>query len=323
MTPPLLVAAGGAHIDRRGRVQGDYVPAASNPVTMHEEVGGGAFNALRTAVRRGVGGAILSLRGADAGAETVATAIARAGIEDLSAIYLDRSTPSYTAVLDREGELIAGFADMGLYDFAFAKQVSRRKFRDAVARADALLTDANMSDAALARLTALAGDKPVYAIAISPAKAVRLLPLLDRLSVLFMNMREARALAGMAAEADAARVIAALRGRGLRRAVVTAGSGAVLAFDGETDYSLTPPPVEAVADVTGAGDALAGAAIAALMRGAPFGEALRDGVAAARLAVLDTAAVPEFDAEGFAAALATIPQPASPGNAEEPARRTG
>ena len=41
-----------------------------------------------------------------------ATALAAAGIADLSATFLDRVTPSYTALLDRHGELIAGFADM-------------------------------------------------------------------------------------------------------------------------------------------------------------------------------------------------------------------
>ena len=50
MKRPHLVAAGAAHIDRRGRVSGPYVPAASNPGSMREEIGGGAFNALRNAM---------------------------------------------------------------------------------------------------------------------------------------------------------------------------------------------------------------------------------------------------------------------------------
>ena len=51
MIRPRLLAVGAAHVDRRGRVGGVYVAAASNPGTMREEVGGGAFNALRNAVR--------------------------------------------------------------------------------------------------------------------------------------------------------------------------------------------------------------------------------------------------------------------------------
>ncbi|TIL61678.1 MAG: carbohydrate kinase, partial [Mesorhizobium sp.] len=47
---PNILAVGGAHIDRRGQVSGPYVPAASNPGTMREDVGGGVFNALRGVV---------------------------------------------------------------------------------------------------------------------------------------------------------------------------------------------------------------------------------------------------------------------------------
>ena len=130
---PHILAVGGAHIDRRGRVSGVYVPAASNPGTMREDVGGGVFNALRTTVRRGASASLASLRGGDAAAETVARAIREAGIEDLSATFLDRTTPSYTAILDAGGELMVGFADMGLYDLAFPKQIRRSKVREAIA----------------------------------------------------------------------------------------------------------------------------------------------------------------------------------------------
>ncbi|RUZ38845.1 carbohydrate kinase, partial [Mesorhizobium sp. M7A.F.Ca.US.003.02.1.1] len=40
-----ILAVGGAHIDRRGQVSGAYVPAASNPGTMREDVGGGHVGA--------------------------------------------------------------------------------------------------------------------------------------------------------------------------------------------------------------------------------------------------------------------------------------
>ena len=117
-------------------------------------------------------------------------------------MFLDRTTPSYTALIDRDGELIAGFADMALYELAFAKQLRRSKAREVIAAADAILCDANLPAAALERLVALAAGKPVFAIAISPAKAVRLTPVLSRLAhCLFMNRREAVALAGDGADA--------------------------------------------------------------------------------------------------------------------------
>lgn len=302
-----ILAVGGAHIDRRGQVSGAYVPAASNPGTMREDVGGGVFNALRSAVRRGVAASLLSVRGGDAAADTVSRAIAEAGIADLSAVFLDRTTPSYTALIDRDGELIVGFADMALYDLAFPKQVRRSKVREVIAAADAVFCDANLPSAALERLVALAAGKPVFAIAISPAKIVRLRPVLDRLALVFMNRREALALAGADTDAAEPDIVEGLRRANLKSGVVTAGGGAVLGFDEAGAFSILPPAPRKVADVTGAGDALAGATVAALLRGMPLRPALREGVAAATLAIESADAVPDFTAATFAEALALVP----------------
>ena len=69
--------------------------------------------------------------------------------------------------------MVAGLADMELYEIVFAKQLRRSKARDEIADADAILCDANLPAAALERLAALADGKPLFAIAISPAKVVR------------------------------------------------------------------------------------------------------------------------------------------------------
>jgi sugar/nucleoside kinase (ribokinase family) len=302
-----ILAVGGAHIDRRGQVSGAYVPAASNPGTMREDVGGGVFNALRSIVRRGVSASLMSVRGGDASAETVARAIAAAGILDLSAVFLDRTTPSYTALIDRDGELITGFADMALYDLAFPKQMRRSKVREVVAEADAVLCDANLPSSALERLAGLAVGKPLYAIAISPAKVVRLIPVLKDLALVFMNRREAMVLAGVNANAGAREIVDGLRCSGLGSGVVTAGDGPVLGFDKAGAFSILPPAPRKVADVTGAGDALAGATIAALLRGLALRQALREGVAAATLAIESADAVPAFTAATFNEALALVP----------------
>ncbi len=304
MKRPHLVAAGAAHIDRRGQVTGAYVPAASNPGTMREEVGGGAFNATRNAMRHGVSASMLSLRGGDLAADTVAQAIADSGAEDLSAVFLDRTTPSYTAILDRDGELVTGFADMGLYESGFLKQVRRRKFRDALEPADAVLVDANMPAAALERVATLCGSRPLHAIAISPAKAGRLADMLGSLSCLFMNAREARTLAGLP-DADPLVAARSLRAMGIGRAVVTDGARPVVAFEGSDPFTIAPPGMP-VADVTGAGDAMAGATIAGLMHGLTFREAVRHGTAAAALTVASRTVVAAYDDDTFAAALALV-----------------
>lgn len=307
MNSPQILAIGGAHVDRRGRMTAPFVPGASIPGSMSEEIGGGVFNALRGAVRRGVSGALLSVRGGDSAGDAVATEIAANGIDDLSAVFLDRATPSYTALLDSEGDVVAALADMELYELAFAKQLRRAKVRDALSVAEAVLCDANLPEQALVKLAEIA-DKPLFAIAISPAKAVRLLPILNQLYCVFMNRREAAVLSGTAADASLEATIHGLRAAGLRRGVVTAGGGAVFAYDSNGIIVITPPAPRRIADVTGAGDALAGATTAALMRGLPLHAALREGIAAAVLTIETASAVSELDDTDFGQMLALVPQ---------------
>lgn len=303
-----ILGIGGAHVDRRGRMSGEHVPGASNPGSMHEDAGGGTFNALRVAARRGIQAALISVRGGDAAGQMVASAAASAGIVDLSAVFLDRATPSYTAVLDRDGDVVAALADMELYEIAFPKQLRRSKIREAVAWADCVLTDANLPEAALQRLTAAAEGTPVHAIAISPAKAARLRPVLSRLACLYMNRREAAALAGMDTGRSAVELAARLRELGLPSGTISEGSRPVLAFDASGMFAMEPPPPGRIVDVTGAGDALAGAAMAAAVTGKPLRAGLREGLAAALLALQSETSVPEFTDTAFEQAVALVPE---------------
>lgn len=298
--PFALLAIGGAHVDRIGHVSGVFHPGASNPGVLAASVGGGAFNALRNAVLRGAKPtAILSARGGDDDGALVANAIEGAGIADLSAVFLDRRTASYTAILDSSGEQIAGLADMDIYETALPRQLRRKALSETIAGAKALLVDANPPEVALQAICDLASG-PVFAVAISPAKAVRLVPVADRLAAVFMNRREMNALAA----GTGAPGLDGLAVRGFGRAVVTGGSRPVLVLDGTKRLAVEQPAADTIADVTGAGDSLAGAAIARLIAepDMPLAEAARDGIAAAQLTirapgpVADSLTGPAFEA---------------------------
>jgi pseudouridine kinase len=282
-SPPTLFAIGGAHIDRRGQIAGDHAPGASNPGSMREEVGGGVFNAAAAARQMGARVLFLSARGGDAQGEAVARAVEEAGLEDLSSVFLDRRTATYTAILDRHGDVITALADMSIYETALPRQITRRKTRDAIAESGALLADANMPAESIRRLLALAEGKPVFMIAISPAKVLRLQDLLGGLHCLFMNMREAKALTGFGPGQDCGetQIFSRLAELGLKRAVVTNGPGEVLLLEGGAVTALTPPAARQIADVTGAGDALAGVAAAMMMEGKGLIPSVRAGIAAA------------------------------------------
>lgn len=299
MESPALVGIGAAHVDRIGQVTGTHHPGASNPGKLNSTVGGGTFNALRAAVLRGLdSAALISARGGDEDGRRIAETIEASGVEDRSAVFLDRSSASYTAILDETGEQVTGLADMAIYETALPRQLRRKPVRETIAAAGAVLCDANVTAEAVNEVCRLATG-PVFSIAVSPAKSVRLLDSAAALHTVFLNQRELKALTG---EADKRAGLAKLAGLGFGRAVVTEGRKPICLMD-EGEVSKMPlPQVPRVTDVTGAGDALAGATIAALVRGRTLREAVLDGIAAAQLTLAVHGPVapsligPEFEA---------------------------
>ncbi|MGN6469698.1 MAG: PfkB family carbohydrate kinase, partial [Rhizobiaceae bacterium] len=184
----------------------------------------------------------------------------------------------------------------------------RRAVRDAIAEADGVLCDANLPQAALQKLAGLAGEKPLFAVAVSPAKVVRLKPILSRTACLFMNRRESAALSGSKLDDYPKELARALAASGLASGVVSAGKESVVGFDAAGAFAIDPPCPRRTADSTGAGDALAGATVAALMRGGDLREAVRDGLAAALLTVETDTVVAAYDSRAFAEALALVPE---------------
>ncbi len=305
-----ILVLGGAHIDRRGRIFGDTAPGASNPGAWFEEPGGGGFNAARNLARLGFDVKLISPRGGDPSGEMVAEAASHAGIDDKPFVFLDRKTPSYTAILENDGNLVIALADMELYKLFVPRRLAIRAVRDAFEETDLILCDANLPAETLAAIAARAVvcGKPVAAIAISPAKVVRLKPSLAGIDHLFLNEAEAAALTEIRPE-DPREWVSALRALGLRNGVITRGKRPLIAFSRDTVISLQPPVVDDVADVTGAGDSLASGVLSALMAGHDLAEAVRHGAAAAAITVQSPYATAEnLSPELLKVMLALVPK---------------
>ena len=287
-----VLVLGGAHIDRRGRIFGELVSGASNPGRFIVEPGGGGFNAARNLGLLGISVRMISPRGGDADGERVGDAAAACGVNDTPFVFLDRQTPSYTAILSEDGNLVVALADMDLYRAFSPRRLKVRAVREAFAETHWVLCDANLPEATIAAIATLARDlgKPLAAIAISPAKAVRLKGSLALFDYVFMNEAEARALCGNTPD-NAEAWPSLLRSAGLRGGVITRGSKPFFAFDDAGTFSLVPPPVEQLVDVTGAGDALAAGTLSALLEGQPLAEALRRGAGLAAITLSSPNAV--------------------------------
>lgn len=279
-----LGVVGGAHVDRIARSAGAIVKGASNPGHFREAIGGAAFNAAVAARAMGVPVSLLSGRGGDRAADLVGEALAAHGIADRSVVWLDRPTPSYMALLDATGDLHAGIADMELYDLISPRVLRRRHIRDWLGSGVDLLIDANLSDGAIGSLCRAATGR-IAAIGVSPAKVVRLRADLPRLDAVFLSRAEALRLADAEPDARDDALAAALRGLGIRHAVVTDGPRPAIVLTSGGVLRQAAPTVGAVKDVTGAGDTLASVAFLAWRDGQTFAAAARLGMAAASLKI--------------------------------------
>ena len=279
---------GGATVDRLGRSAGPPIMGASNPGSVRVLPGGVGLNVASLLARLGVRTSLVARIGADSDGEIVIGAAAAAGI-DTSAIGVSSaaSTATYHATFDNEGSLVIGIADMSLYD-----ELTPAVVAPAVAAAkpgEVWAIDANLPAATLAFLVGEAhqAGHPIAALAVSPVKALRLVPLIDRITLLFANRREAVAVLGREWQGKGphtSELAAALINAGVGGAVVTDSSEPLTVSVGGESRSFAPFRA-AVASVNGAGDAFAAGMLYGLSCGKNLCEAVRPGLAAAALTV--------------------------------------
>lgn len=265
------VCVGGANIDRKIRARGTILRGTSNPADVFTTFGGVARNIAENLGRMEVVTSLLTLVGDDASADLLLTHCAASGVivSDVRRLPGER-TASYTAILSTEGELLAAFADMDLYE-RFRWDYLREHW-PMIRSAEALVLDTNLPASVLARaLTELREvSRPYVAVVCASVPKVERLPQrLDRVDLLVMNRDEAEAATGVRSHSLEHVWMAAeeLRQRGARRVVVTLGKEGVIGVDEQGSVVLPPEWVE-VHDVTGAGDALAAGLVYTWLAGA-------------------------------------------------------
>lgn len=278
MTEPrfsAMVFLCGAHLDQIIRLKGAAVLAASNPAHVDSMPGGAALNMA------GITGAtlpstLLSPVGGDPAGGTLRALIADRPFTARLITETGVGTGIYAGILDAAGELVIGAADLAIYDRVTPDWL-REHLPPTLEKTTGLCLTANLSDAATRTAAELAGDRFLAAAAISPAKALRLTPLLPRLDLLFANRRELAALSGLS-DAGGKELAEWCMAQGVKSGTVTDGGGPVWYWDARRLDHRTPPGVPVTGNVNGAGDAFAGAVIAALGRGVSIKTAIDCGM---------------------------------------------
>ncbi|GAA5514091.1 pseudouridine kinase [Deinococcus carri] len=309
-----VVVVGGANVDVKARTLAPAVPGTSNPGRTTQAAGGVARNIAENLARLGVQTSLIAAVGRDAPADLLLRQTGDAGVDLRATLRLDQPTGTYTAVLDTSGELLIAVAAMQIMEALSPAVLSER--RGVLRGAAWVVADGNLSAETLAHLLALCAEANVPAVfePVSVPKAVRLLPALGAGQVphtVTPNVAELGALVGcdVPDTPDALRdACAELHARGIRTVWVRRGTRGSLLSGPEGVTELPAQPAR-VTDVTGAGDAMLAAYLAALLAGEPPAEAARHGHAAAALTVESAEAVAPTLTPGALRARLAGPQP--------------
>ena len=136
---------------------------------------------------------------------------------------------------------------------------------------------------------------------------VRYRDILRYFGFIFMNEAEARALSGQE-PADYRAWPEIMRKAGLSGGVITRGRDAVIAWSDAGAAQLVPPPLQAIGDVTGAGDGFAAGFLHAVVENETLEQAVTCGAAIARLTLAsEMATAEELTRDLLAETLGLVP----------------
>ena len=280
-----IACIGGAHIDRHSVLKSAAVPGTSNPGNITTTFGGVARNVAENLTRLGRRVTLVSRVGDDEAGRAVVAHLDSLGIDTSMISVAARPTASYTAILEPNGELVIGLADMDIYDEITPRRLHLARLREH----DLWFADANLRAATLAWLVDRA---PVAVDAISVAKARKLRGLLPKIAILFATVVQAAEIAQVGRFSSAVEAARALHRQGARAGVVTSGAAGIAVWTGEDTRSMDVFPAEPK-DVTGAGDALISGTLFGVTDGLAITQAARLGLAAAAITVESGATVAE------------------------------
>lgn len=257
--------------------------------------GGKGLNQAIAAARVGGDVAFLGAVGGDAFGAALRETLAHAGVDVSGVALVERPTgTAHISVLDGGENAIVVVPDANGVELPLDDAQ-----RAAILAARYLVVQFERPLPLVASAVAFARANGVTTV-VTPAPV---LPLphgfLDDVDILVPNAAEARELAGVDDEADAARALSARVGT----VVVTRGArGALVARGGEIVAEVPAHPVTPV-DTTGAGDTFTGVLVARLAAGDAEPEALRAASVAAALATTRAGASTSMPVWGEVAAL--------------------
>ncbi len=291
---PRVACIGGVDIDHKARLHRSFQAGTSNPVSVTSSPGGVIRNIAESLARLQCEVSLFSIVGSDSAGDNLLQSLKRLHV-DISGVGRSTRQPtaSYTAILEPDGGLAAGLADMAVFDEMTPSWIEQ--IESSLALCGMWIIDSNLPAGAIEHLLLNSKTEEIKVLGdpVSVAKSERFKRVLHKIDILFPDQREAAALSGLEIKTseDVAMAAAKIRELGVGSVVVTLGAKGIY-LDSPVKKAFYPalPPAE-IQDVTGAGDALLAGYAYGLLKDQKT-DPVRLGLAAASLALESGQSVP-------------------------------
>ena len=274
MKKPRVLCIGGMNMDILGQADSAFAPGDSLPGIISMRPGGVARNIAAQLANLGAQVELLCPLGNDQAADSLRASCHQLGIGLNLAIPAPFPSPSYLAIHDESGDMVAAINDMRAMD-ALRPQALLGRLAAAGAF-DACVLDANLSADSLLFLASHL-QMPLIADPVSAVKCRRLLPIMGSLAAFKPNLMEARAMSGQDSMERAAQ---ALLATGLPSIFISLGKDGLYYADAVQAGHLDALPIPRVS-LTGAGDAMTAGLTLGLAQGLDTVEIARLGLQSA------------------------------------------
>jgi pseudouridine kinase len=232
--------------------------------------GGVGRNVAENLARLGSPVALVSVVGSDPDGDWLLDETAGAGV-DVTPVLRGGQTGRYVAVLDVDGDLVAGVSDMAATDAITPEALDL----DLLGSAALVVVDGNLPVPTIDAILSLGARVVIDPVSVAKA---------ERISLLLSGKRPVFAITPNQDELAALGSVEELHERGVEVVWVRRGAAGSLLSAADRATELAAPGVVPV-DVTGAGDAMLAAFCHRLLGGASLADAARYGHEAAALTV--------------------------------------
>ncbi|MFP4286766.1 MAG: carbohydrate kinase [Candidatus Izemoplasmataceae bacterium] len=263
-----VTCCGGANVDVGLKVTGDLIKGTSNPVHARKSFGGVVRNVAENLARLGLNVSLMSLIGDDAYGQELISFNSELMETFASDILPHESTGTYYSIIDQDGDMKYGFADMQINRLMDRSWVLKHKKH--LLMSAYIIADMNVSKDGLEALLEIKEEMkiPLAIIGVSGPKMSHLPENINGLDLLICNIDESMTYFKQS-KRDPKVLVNSWLDKGVNAVIITDGTnGSYIGYNQKVHHQKAYMVEKTlVKDVTGAGDAFSSAVLYGIIKG--------------------------------------------------------